>query len=66
MIAIPRGPQVTRQAALAEEERNKVWAFGLIGNNFPFCGVFFFSNPWNLFNGNVTLLNGRMEPIVDI
>lgn len=64
------GSQVTRQAALAEEERNKVClvivrAFGLIGNSFPFCGVFFL-NPWNLFTGNVTLLNGKMEPIVHI
>ena len=65
------GSQVTRQAALAEEERNKVCLVKLFG----FSGwletvflsvVFFLLNPWNLFGGTVTLLNGKMEPIVHI
>ena len=65
------GSQVTRQAALAEEERNKVCLvklFGLSGwlETVFLSVVFFLLNPWNLFSGNVTLLNGKMEPIVHI
>ena len=65
------GSQVTRQAALAEEERNKVCLvklFGLSGwlETVFLSVVFSLLNPWNLFSGNVTLLNGKMEPIVHI
>lgn len=62
------GSQVTRQAALAEEERNKVCLvklFGLSGwlETVFLSVVFFLLNPWNLFSGNVTLLNKKWNQL---